>query len=71
MVDKFVQNTCTHNMRKTIHNYLINVQSKKTKQPTIDSNNISPIVTKDYNILESQGLLEHNDLTNKPITKIE
>jgi hypothetical protein len=46
-------------------------KDKKMRQPTKDSNNISPIVTKDNNILELQGLFEHNDFTNKPTTRIE
>jgi hypothetical protein len=58
MVVKLVQNTCTHNMRKTIQNYLKNVPSKKKGHPTINFDNILPIVTKDNNILELQGLLE-------------
>jgi len=49
MADRLIKNTCTHNMRKTSHNYFINVQSKNMRHPTIDSNNISPIVTKDNN----------------------
>ncbi len=35
-----------------------------------DSDDILLIVTKDNNILELQGLLEHKDFINKPATKI-
>jgi len=44
MANRLIKNTCTHNMRKTSHNYFINVQSKNMRHPTI-----SPIVTKDNN----------------------
>jgi hypothetical protein len=36
----------------------------------IDFDDILFIVTKDNNILELQGLLEHKDFTNKPTTII-
>jgi len=42
-------------MRKTIQNYLKNVPSKKKGHPTINFDNILPIVTKDNNILELQA----------------
>jgi hypothetical protein len=68
MVVKLVQNTCTHNMRNTIQNYLKNVSSKKRVHLTINFDNILPIVTKDNNIFELQGLLEHNDFISKVAT---
>ncbi len=71
MVTRLVQNTCICNRRKTIHNYLRDVPNKKKKHPTINSNNILLAITKDNNILELQGLLEHNDFIGKPAIKIK
>jgi hypothetical protein len=71
MVTKLVQNTCSQKRRKTIHNYLKNVPSKKKGHPTTNFDNIFPIVIKDNNILELQSLLEHNDFTNKLATIIK
>jgi hypothetical protein len=52
-------------------NNLINVPSKKEYLATT-SNNIFPIITKDNNILELQGLLEHNNFTSiEFVTKIK
>jgi hypothetical protein len=42
--------------------------AKKRGHHVINSNNILPIVTKDNSIFELQGLLEHNDFTNEPVT---
>jgi hypothetical protein len=70
MVIKLVQNTSTNNKKKKIHNYLKNVPSEKRWQPPTDFDNILHVLSKDNNILELQGLLEHNDFTNKPTTKI-
>jgi hypothetical protein len=70
MVTRLVQNTCIHNRRKTIHNYLKDVPNKKKNHPTINSNSIMPAITKDNNILELQGLLEHNDLLAKLQSKL-
>jgi hypothetical protein len=53
-----------------MHNYLKNVPSKKKWQPPIDFDSILHVVAKDNNILELQGLLEHNGFTNKPTTKL-
>jgi hypothetical protein len=39
------------------------VPSKKKGYLATNSNSILPIVTKDNNILELQGLLEHNNFT--------
>jgi hypothetical protein len=55
---------------KKIHNCLKNVPSKNKWHPTIDSNSILPIETKDNNILELQGLLKHNGFINTLATKI-
>ncbi len=44
--------------------------NKKRWHPTINSDDILLIVTKDDNILELQGLLEYKDFTNKSTTKI-
>jgi hypothetical protein len=46
------------------------VPNKKRWNPMTDSDDILLIVTKDNNILELQGLLEHKDFINKPATKI-
>jgi hypothetical protein len=46
------------------------VPTKKRWHPTSDSDDILLIVTKDDNILELQGLLDHKDFTNKFATKI-
>jgi len=70
MVIKLVQNTCIHNRRKTIHNYLKYVPSKKRRHPTINYDNILLTLAKDNNILELQGLLEHNDFIGKPKPKL-
>jgi hypothetical protein len=70
MVIKLVQNTCTYNKRKKNHNYLKNVPSKKRGHLAITFNNILHVVTKDNNIFELQGLLEHNDFISKPTTRI-
>jgi len=58
-------------MKKEIHNYLKYVPSKKRRHPSINSNIILHVIRKDNNILELQGLLEHNDFTSKPTTKIK
>ncbi len=71
MVIRLVQNTCIHNRRKTIHNYLKHVPSKKRRHPTINDDNILLIVAKDNIILELQGILEHNNFIGKPTTKIQ
>jgi len=71
MTTKLVQNTCIHNKKKKINNYLKYVQSKKRRHPTTNFNNILHVVAKDNNILELQSLFEHNDFTSKPITKIK
>jgi hypothetical protein len=63
MAIKLVQNTSTHNRRKKIHNYFLNVPS------TTNFDCILLVVTKDNNIFELQGLLKHNDFTNKPTTR--
>jgi hypothetical protein len=48
-----------------------NVQSKKRWHFSINFDNISPIVPKDINnIFEMQGLLEHNDFSNKLAIRI-
>jgi hypothetical protein len=39
---------------------------KKKGHHVINSNNVLPTITKDNNINELQGLLEHNDFTNEP-----
>jgi hypothetical protein len=65
MATKLVQNTCIHNKRKIIHNYLKNVPSKKRGHPIINSNNILLDVAKDNNILELQSFLEHNNFSRK------
>ncbi len=70
MVIKLVQNTCTYNKRKKNHNYLKNVPSKKRGHYAINFNNIPHVVTKDNNIFELQGLLEHNDFISKPRIRI-
>jgi len=70
MIIKLVQNTCTYNERKTNHNYLKNVPSKKRGHLPIKFNNILHVATKDNNIFELQGLLEHNDFISKPTTII-
>jgi len=68
-----IQNTCIHKKRNlTIHNNLINVPNKKKGYLAFNSNSILPIVTKDNNILELQGLLEHNNFTSiESTTKIK
>jgi hypothetical protein len=71
MVTKLVQNTCNQNRKKTIHNYLKNVPSKKKGHPTTNFDNILLIVIKDNNILELQSHLEHNDFINKLATIIK
>ncbi len=45
-----------------------NVPSKKNGHLATNYDNILPVVTKDNNIFELQGLLEHNDFTTKPTT---
>ncbi len=45
--------------------------SKKKGHPTINFDGIIPIVIKDNNVFELQGLLEHNDFINKVVTKIK
>jgi hypothetical protein len=65
---RLVQNTCTRNKRKTINNYLKYVPSKKRGHPAINSNDILLAITKDDNIFQLQGLLEHNDFTCKHAT---
>jgi predicted patatin/cPLA2 family phospholipase len=52
-----------------IHNYFLNVPSKKRKHFSIYSNNVVPIITKDNNILELQGFLKHNDFAKKSTNK--
>jgi hypothetical protein len=47
---------------------LENVPNKKKEHLATNYDNILPIVTKDNNIVELQGFLEHNDFTNKPTT---
>ncbi len=71
MVIRLVQNTCIHNRRKTIHNFLKYVPSKKRRHPTINYDNILLTIAKDENILELQGFLEHNDFIGKPTIKIK
>ncbi len=71
MVTKLVQNTCIHNTRKTICNYLRYVPSKKRRHLATNYDNILLVVTKDNNILELQGLLEYNDFTSKLANKIK
>jgi hypothetical protein len=44
------------------------VPSKKRGHLATNSNDILPLVTKDDNIRELQGLLEHIDFTCKPAT---
>ncbi len=68
MVTILVQNTCTHKMRKAINNYLKNMPSKKRGYLATNCDNILPIVINDNNILELQGLLEHNDFTSELAT---
>jgi hypothetical protein len=43
--------------------------SKKRWHVLIDFNNIFLVVTKDNNIFELHGLLEHNDFANKLATR--
>jgi hypothetical protein len=70
MAIKSVQNTSTHNRKKTNHDYLRNMPSKKRWHSPIDFNNIFLVVTKDNNIFELHGLLEHNDFASKFATRI-
>jgi hypothetical protein len=66
MAIKLVQNTYTHNKRKTINNYLKNMPSKKRGHPATNFDNILFIVRKDINnIFQLQGLLEHIGFKNK------
>jgi hypothetical protein len=46
------------------------VPNKKRWHPTTNYDDILLIVTKDDNILELQGLLEHKDFTKKSTTEI-
>jgi hypothetical protein len=66
-----VQNTCIHNRRKTIHNYTINVPSKKRRHLATNFDSILLVVAKDNDILELQGLLEHNNFIDKPKIRIK
>jgi hypothetical protein len=68
LATRLVQNTCTHNKRKTINNYLRYVPSKKKEHLATNSNDILPTIAKDDNIIQLQGLLKHNDFTCKPVT---
>jgi hypothetical protein len=71
MATRLVQNTCIHKKRKTIHNYLKNVPSKKKGHPITNSNNILLDVAKVNSILELQSFLEHNNFTRKSAIIIE
>ncbi len=42
--------------------------NKKKGHLATNYDNILPVVTKDNNIIELQGFLEHKDFTNKPTT---
>jgi hypothetical protein len=44
------------------------VSNKKKGHLATNYDNILPVVTKDKNIFELQGFLEHNDYTNKLAT---
>jgi hypothetical protein len=69
MAIRLVQNTCTHNKKKTINNYLTNVPSKKRGHLATNFDSILFIVGKDINnIFQLQGLLEHNGFNNKLAT---
>jgi hypothetical protein len=57
MATKPVQNTCIHNRKKSIYNYMINVPSKKRRYLATNFDNILLVVVKDNDILELQGLL--------------
>jgi hypothetical protein len=63
-----VQNTCTCKMRKAINNYLKNMPSKKRGHLASNCGNILPTIINDNNILELQGLLEHNGSTSELAT---
>ncbi len=66
MVIRLVQNTCTHNKRKIINNYLKNMPSKKKGHPATNFDSSLFIVGKDINsIFQLQGLLEHIGFKNK------
>jgi hypothetical protein len=54
-----------HKRRKTIHNYMINVLSKKRRHLATNFDSILLVVAKDNGILELQGLLEHNNFIGK------
>jgi hypothetical protein len=45
------------------------VLSKKRWDSSIDFKSILLVVTKDNNIVELQGLFEHNDFVSKPTTR--
>jgi hypothetical protein len=55
-------------MRKAINNYLKNMPSKKRGHLVNNCDNIIHVLINDNNILELQGLLEHNDFTSELAT---
>jgi hypothetical protein len=67
MAIRLVQNLSTHNNKKRIHNFFLNVPREKRWHFANTSNSIFfSIVTNDNNILKLQSLLEHNDFAYRP-----
>jgi len=71
MVTRLVQNTCIHNTRKTIHNYLRDVPNQRKRHLNSNYNSIMPAITKDKIILKLQSPFEHNDFIGKLVIKIK